>query len=60
MSRIICICPTHRDYRELAAVKDGHTLLHHDYASLALEDLTAQERPSEIFISSPEQEVEKS
>jgi hypothetical protein len=33
MSKVICICPTSRDHRELAAPANGHTFLHHDYAS---------------------------
>ena len=41
MSKVICICPTHRDHRELAALASGHTFLHHDYAS-ALEDLSGR------------------
>ena len=57
MSKIICICPTHRDHRELSAIKNGHTFLHHDYASLGLEDLTANDRPSEVVIGDPEQEI---
>ena len=58
MSKIICICPTHRDHRELSALKNGHVFLHHDYASLGLEDLTANERRSEVFIGDPEQEID--
>src|ERR1035438_1179518 len=42
MSKVICICPTLRDHRELAALANGHTFLHHDYAS-ALEDLSVDE-----------------
>src|SRR5258708_14721339 len=57
MSKIICICPTHRDHRELSALKNGHVFLHHDYASVGLEDLTAHECPSEVFIGHPEQEI---
>ena len=58
MSKIICICPTHRDHRELSALKNGHVFLQHDYASLGLEDLTANDRPSEVFIGDPEQEID--
>src|SRR5260221_14665658 len=58
MSKIICICPTHRDHRELSALRNGHVFLHHDYASLGLEDLTANERTSEVFIDDPEPEIE--
>ena len=58
MSKVICICPTHRDHRELAALANGHTFLHHDYASSALEDLSVDECPSKMSISDPEQEIE--
>ena len=58
MSKVICICPTHRDHRELAALANGHTFLHHDYASSALEDLSVDERPSNVSIGDPEQEIE--
>jgi hypothetical protein len=44
MSKVICICPTQRDHRELVALANGHTFLHHDYAS-ALEDLSVDECP---------------
>jgi len=57
MSKVICICPMHRDHRELAALASGHTFLHHDYAS-ALEDLSVDECPSNVSISDPEQEIE--
>jgi hypothetical protein len=58
MSKVICICPTHRDHRELAALANGHTFPHHDYASSALEDLSVDERPSNVSIGDPEQEIE--
>ena len=58
MSKVICICPTHRDHRELAALANGHTFLHHDYATSALEDLSVDECPSKVSISDPEQEIE--
>ena len=58
MSKVICICPTHRDHRELAALANGHTFLHHDYASSALEALSADECPGKVCISDPEQEIE--
>ena len=57
MSKVICICSTHRDHRELAALANGHTFLHHDYAS-AMEDLSVDECPSNVSISDPEQEIE--
>jgi ATP-grasp domain len=58
MSKVICICPTPRDHRELAALANGHTFLHRDYATSALEDLSADECPSKVSISDPEQEIE--
>jgi hypothetical protein len=57
MSKVICICSTPRDHRELAALANMHTFLHHDYAS-ALEDLSVDECPSNVSISDPEQEIE--
>ncbi len=59
MSKVICICPTHRDHRELAALANGHTFLHHDYASSALEELSADECPGRVCISDPEQEIDR-
>ncbi len=59
MSKVICICPTHRDHRELAALASGHTFLHHDYASSALEELSADECPGKVCISDPEQEIDR-
>jgi hypothetical protein len=55
MSKVICICSTHRDHRELAALANMHTF--HDYAS-ALEDLSVDECPSNVSISDSEQEIE--
>lgn len=45
MACILFICPTHRDLREIARLDcwREHRLLQHDYASLALEDMTAEE-----------------
>lgn len=40
MALILCLCPSHRDRRELPRLADGHELLFHDYASLELEQLT--------------------
>ena len=54
MSKVICICSTPRDHRELAALANMHTFLHHDYVS-ALEDLSVDECPSNVSISDPEQ-----
>src|SRR6266496_4042318 len=58
MSKMMCICPTHRDNRELSGLGNGHTFLHHDYASLALEDMTAPDRPNAGSIDDPEKEIE--
>ena len=57
MSKVICICSTPRDHRELAVLANMHSFLHHDYAS-ALEDLSVDECPSNVSISDSEQEIE--
>jgi biotin carboxylase len=59
MSNILCICPTPRDHRELAALQNGHLIINHDYATTELENLTAKDRPADVFIGDPEEEIEK-
>ena len=61
MSTILVVCATHRDRRELPTlvVTGQHRLLFHDYASLALEDLVADEPPEGISIDDPEVELER-
>jgi hypothetical protein len=58
VAKLICICPTERDHRELAALSNGHSFLHHDYATSALEDLTARDGMPAVSIENPEREVQ--
>ena len=60
MNTILVVCATHRDRREIPAFADAgqHKLLFHDYASLELEDLVADEQPEGISIHDPEAEIE--
>lgn len=60
VSTILVVCATHRDRREIPALAGTgqHRLLFHDYASLALEDLVADEPPEGITIDDPEAEIE--
>lgn len=60
MSTVMIICPTHRDYREIAALEgtDKYRFLYHEYASDALEDLISDEPPTAVSIGDPEAEVE--
>lgn len=48
MSNILFLCPTHRDHREIRALAldRRHSFFFHDYASLLLEDLVADEPPA--------------
>src|SRR4051812_30533287 len=57
-SRTMSICQTERDRRELGAIRNGHVIVQHDYASELLENLTARERPSDNSISDPEREID--
>lgn len=45
MSNILFLCPTHRDYREIDALglRRRHNFFFHDYASIRLEELVADE-----------------
>src|SRR5215831_6057963 len=58
VAKLICICPTERDHRELAALSNGHMFLHHDYATSALEDLTARDGRPAVSIENPDREIE--
>src|SRR5258706_8421962 len=60
VSRILVLCPTHRDRRELAssAGHDGHVFLFHDYASIELEELVIADARSDIFAGDPLAEIE--
>lgn len=61
MSTILFLCPTQRDYREIATLpgRDRHRFLFHDYATVALEELVAEEPPPEVRIGNPEAEIER-
>lgn len=61
MSRVLLICPTHRDYREIARLNGARrdTFFFHDYATSALEQLVAEEAPAQILIRDPEAEIER-
>ena len=60
VSTILIVCATHRDRREIPTLvgTSQHRLLFHDYASLELEDLVADEPPEGISIHDPEAEIE--
>jgi biotin carboxylase len=61
VSRLLLVCPTHRDRRELERIGafDRHEVLVHDYASLELEDLTAERPPDETEIADVDGELER-
>jgi biotin carboxylase len=61
MSRVLFLCPTHRDYREIGRLNGARhdTFFFHDYATLALEELVAEEPPAGIRIPDPEAEIER-
>ncbi len=54
------LCPTKRDFRELGRISAAgeNTYLSHDYATEALEDLTAPEAPADITIDDPDREID--
>lgn len=60
VSRILVLCPTHRDRREFArlAGHDGHVFLFHDYASIELEELVMADARSDIALGDPLAEIE--
>ncbi|MGH9345422.1 MAG: ATP-grasp domain-containing protein [Terriglobia bacterium] len=56
----MAVCPTLRDHRELGIVCGRQiTVLSHDYATTALEDLSASEPSAELIIDPPEVEIER-
>src|SRR5437868_7763583 len=61
MSNILFLCPTHRDYRELEALalNRRHRFYFHDYASLALEELVADEPLENAELADPRVEVRR-
>lgn len=54
------VCPTRRDFRELSALDESraYRFTYHEYASDALENLTAADQDSGISISDPEDEID--
>lgn len=60
MSRVMVVCPTKRDFRELAELEESreHTFIYHEYASDALETLTAADRDAEVSIGDAELEID--
>ncbi len=61
MSNILFLCPTHRDHREIDALglARRHNFFFHDYASLALEDLVADEPPVKVELADPCEEIRR-
>jgi hypothetical protein len=59
MSQVMIMCPTRRDTRELQLLRGFGAFLTHDYASTALEELSADEPPADVSISDPEAEIER-
>lgn len=55
MKQILVLCATFRDRRELIRVgaPEGAEFLFHDYASIELEDLLAEEPPDDVSIADP-------
>lgn len=60
MARILVLCPSHRDYRELdrAGAAARHELTFHDYASIELEDMLSP-WPAAHSLRDVEAEVEE-
>lgn len=60
MIRILVLCPTHRDHRELARLSRRAELvfLFHDYASIQIEELVFAEARSDIRVSDPLAEIQ--
>lgn len=61
VSRILVLCPTHRDRRELASLPGhhDHDILFHDYASIELEELVMADAPPDIAVGDPLAEIER-
>lgn len=58
MARILCLCPSHRDRRELPRHVNGHELLLHEYASLELEQMTVAGESRAACIADPGRELD--
>ena len=50
MARILVLCPSHRDHRELGRVANAasHEFVYHDYASIELEEFLSPRSPPHI------------
>ncbi|MFL6649396.1 MAG: acetyl-CoA carboxylase biotin carboxylase subunit family protein [Sulfurifustaceae bacterium] len=61
MSKILFVCPTHRDYREIErlGLDQRHRFFFHDYASLLLEELVAAERPASAVVDDVRTEIQR-
>jgi biotin carboxylase len=61
MSQVMIMCPTRRDHRELKLLRGFEELnfLSHDYATVALEELSANEPPADVSIDDPEAEIQR-
>src|SRR5947207_15261099 len=61
MSKILVLCPSHRDYREIHALESAsrHEFVFHDYGNPAIEELIAEEPPAEVSLGDPELEIEQ-
>jgi biotin carboxylase len=59
MSRVMVVCPTKRDLRELGTLEESgsYAFAHHIYASDELERLTATEPGAAVSINDPEDEI---
>lgn len=56
----LLLCPTHRDDRELSRLaRSGANYVRHDYASLALEELTVAGSMMRVKIPDPIEEIER-
>lgn len=61
MSKILFVCPTHRDYREIErlGLDRQHRFFFHDYASVLLEELVAAERPAAATVDDVRTEIQR-
>lgn len=59
MAKLLFLCPSHRDRREIPLLQPEHehTFFFHDYASLALENLVSSEPMQETGITDPRVEI---
>ena len=48
MARILVLCPSHRDHRELGRFAASHEFVYHDYASIELEEFLSPGSPPRI------------